>query len=144
MEHYHQKRIFTKTILTSVFAGLIATVICLFYDIFFRESTNYHPADYINVSSLIFGVNLLFLVFGIIYYLFLSSMKKGETVFIILMVLLTAISMWGTLGINSMPTHELNMDFRGLLGGTVVIIGLCAFALVPYLYHSKKFEENVI
>lgn len=86
----------------------------------------------------------MFLVFGIIYYLLLSSTRKGETIFIFLMVLLTGLSIWGAVGINSMATHQLNVEFRGLLGGTIVIIGLCAFVLIPYLYHNKKFEESVI
>lgn len=128
----------------SVFAGIVATVVCLFYDVFYREGTNYHPSDYINVSSLIFGVNLLFVVIGAIYYFFVRSGKKAETVFIVLFLLLTAFSIWRAEGIHMLPDSHENSEFRTLFAGVIGIMGICAFILIPVFYHSKKFEESVV
>jgi hypothetical protein len=90
---YHQSPL-SKAILTSVFVGFFATIVCLIYNIIFRESTGYKPADFINVSSLIFAVNLIFLIAGLLYFFFLRSFRKGDLVFEILFGALTIFCAW--------------------------------------------------
>ena len=80
---YHQSPL-SKPILTSVFIGFFATILCLIYNIIFRESTGYKPADFINVSSLIFAVNLIFFGAGLVYFFLLRAFKRGDMVFEIL------------------------------------------------------------
>src|SRR5947209_1769069 len=122
---------FSKSLLTGLFAGIVATVICLAYNIFYRETTGFLPADFINVSSIIFVVNLVFLVFGAIYFIFLSSFKKGEIIFIVLFVLLTLLGIWKAGEANRGANHLTTMQFRGLLMGIVIISGICAAFLLP-------------
>ena len=90
---YHQSPL-SKAILTSVFIGFFATSVCLIYNIIFRESTGYTPADFINVSSLIFAVNLIFLLVGLLYFFFLKAFRKGDMVFEILFGLLIIFCAW--------------------------------------------------
>jgi hypothetical protein len=38
----------------------------------------------------------------------------------------------------------LNSEFRQLLLGVVIIMGVSAVFLIPFLFHNKKFEEHVL
>lgn len=134
---------FSKAILTAVFAGIAATVLSMTYNIVFRNSTHFTPSDFINVSSLIFFINLLFLVIGIIYYAFLQ-LKRGELLFTALFALLTVlfVVLAGAAHRSNIPV--LNAEFHHLLVPIVLIMGLTASLGIPFLYHNKKFEEHVV
>jgi hypothetical protein len=134
---------FTKSLLTGLFAGIVATVLCIGYEIFYRNSTGFPLSDYINVSTLIFLVNLIFLVFGILYYLF-SRSKKGEILFVGVFLLLTAGLAFMAGSIHRSDVPVLNKEFHQLFLPMIVIIGLLAALGIPSLYHSKKFEDYVL
>lgn len=144
MEYNNSRVSLSKPLMTAVFAGFVSTLICLFYNVLYRDITDFELADIINVSSLIFLVNLLFLVIGFIYYFFLQKFKKGELLYISLFVLLTLFFIWKAEGVNRAADHANIVQFRGLLAGIVIIIGACASLLLPYLFHNKKFEEGVL
>lgn len=139
---YHQSPL-SKAILTSVFVGFFATIVCLIYNIIFRESTGYLPADFINVSSLIFAVNLIFLIVGLLYFVFFNFIKKGDLFFEILFGLLTAFCIWEAAHAHMENSPVLTKEFRILLIGTIIIMGI-GIELVPLLFHNKKFEEAVL
>ena len=134
---------FTKAILTGLFAGIVATVLCIGYEIFYRDSTGFPLSDYINVSTLIFAINLVFLVFGILYYAF-ARFKSGELFFAIFFLLLTAVLAFLAGGIHRSEVPSLNKEFHQLFVPMVIIMGLMAAVGIPYLYHNKKFEEHVL
>jgi hypothetical protein len=138
---YHQSP-FSKAILTSVFVGFFVTIVCLLYNIIFRQSTGYLPADFINVSSLIFAINLIFLIIGLLYFVFLRSFKKGAVVFEILFGLLIIFCAWRA-GNANMENPTLTSEFRTLLVGVIIIMGI-GIELVPLLFHNKKFVEAVL
>lgn len=138
---FHQSP-FSKAILTSVFVGFFATIVCLIYNIIIRESTGYKPADFINVSSLIFAVNLIFLIIGLLYFLIIRSFKKGDIVFEIVFGLLIIFCAWRAANAH-MINPTLTSDFRMLLTGTIIIMGI-GIELIPYLSHNKKFEDAVL
>jgi uncharacterized membrane protein len=133
---------FSKAVLTSVFVGISVTLLCLVYNMIFRESTGYRPADFINVSSLIFAVNLIFLVVGLIYFFFLRAFKKGDVVFEILFGLLIIFCAWRAAHAH-MQNPTLTSEFRTLLIGVIIIMGI-GIELVPLLFHNKKFVESVL
>ncbi|WP_431210322.1 hypothetical protein ACQ86N_30410 [Puia sp. P3] len=60
---------FGHAMLAGLFIGIIDTLICLAYNIGYRDATGYTPSALINVSSLIFAVNLLLLFIGMLYSL---------------------------------------------------------------------------
>ena len=138
---YHQSPL-SKAILTSVFIGFFATIVCLIFNIIFRESTGYKPADIINVSSLIFAINLIFLIVGLLYFFFLRSFKKGDAVFEILFGLLIVFCAWRA-GYAHMINPTLTSEFRVLLIGVIIIMGI-GIELVPLAFHNRKFEEAVL
>ena len=135
---------FSKVILTAVFAGIITTLICLGYDVAFREKTGFTLSELINVSSLIFMVNLIFLFFGLIYYWFLRAFKRGDIVYIVVLGIVTAFTAMKSIIVHRSDDPLLNSEFRQLLMALVIIIGVAGALGIPGLFHSKKFQEHVI
>src|SRR5436190_23525231 len=113
---------FYRAMTTGFFVGFIATFVCLAYNIIYRDTTGFPLSAFINVSSIIFLVNILFPVIGIIYYGFISSFKKADVLFMILFILLTALFVWRTELVRRTNDHLLNTDFRNLLLGIVIIL----------------------
>jgi p-aminobenzoyl-glutamate transporter AbgT len=134
---------FFKPVLSAVFAGIISTVICLGYDIAYRDGTGFSPSGFINVSSIIFVVNILFLITGIVYSLLVASFRKADLIFFVIFLALILFCIWRTLGVQRSPNHEETVQFRGLLIGILVIIGI-GMAAIPYLFHNRKFEHDVL
>ncbi|MEX6687269.1 hypothetical protein QTN47_07170 [Danxiaibacter flavus] len=144
MNYDYQQTGFSKAVLTGLFAGLMATLACLAYDFFYRLNTGFTMSAIINVPSIIIACHILLLVCGMLYFVFKNKIKKGSIIFIGLFVILTVYLIVKGEGVERSPIHQLTVQFRGLLLGMIVIIGLCASILIPYLSGNKKFEENVL
>lgn len=144
MEYDSPSSPFYRSLMTGLFVGIIDTLLCLIYNLIYRERTGFDLSSIINVSSLIFFINLLFPVIGIIYNGFLKYFKKGDRVFIAVFLGLTLFFAWRSEVVYRTTDQTLNHEFRTLLLGIVLILGVSAAVLVPYLYHNKKFEENVV
>ena len=136
--------LFSNAVLTSVFVGIFTTLLCMAYYLGFKEVTGYPLSSLVNVSSLIFVINILFLVIGFIYFLFLKVLKIGEMAFIMLFVLLTIFSMWEATNIHRVDDHLINIQFHQLLKGIFLIIGVGAFAGIPFLFHNRTFNDKVL
>ena len=137
------KPTFSQTLVTGVFVGYIATIFCLVYNIIFRDRTGFPLSDFINVSTIIFLVNLIFPVIGILYYAIITTFKKADLIFDILCVVVLVFCIWKTETVHRTADVYLNGEFKTLLLGIVIILGIGLF-LIPVLYHSKKFKEVVL
>jgi uncharacterized membrane protein len=135
--------IFFRAMMTGLFVGVIDTVICLLFNIIYRNETGYIPSALINVSSLIFVVNLLLTIIGIIFFVFLRAFKKGDILFAVLAIAITAWLTWKAMGLNRFGDAGLDSGFRGLLTGITLILGLST-ACIPFLYRSQRFLDAVI
>jgi hypothetical protein len=144
MNNEQRSSLFNKALLTGVFVGFATTIICLIYNIVYRDYSGFTPSEIINVSSLIFAINILFTIIGVLYYFFLSFSRQGNLLFISLFAILTVVLLWKTAGIQRSSVHEIAVQFRGLLGGIVLISGIAAAFVLPFLFHSKSFERNVL
>lgn len=133
----------TKAVLTGVFTGLITTVLCMVYNSIFRGSTGFSHSYIINVSSLIFFITPVFLLIGIIYNSFLR-IRKGEILYILLFIVITVLLSIRANQVHRSDVPVINMEFHHLLAAIVIIMGLGASFGIPYLFHNKKFEENVL
>jgi hypothetical protein len=131
---------FGRAFLTALFAGILCTLVCFAYDIYFRMATYFGPTDYINVSSIIFIVNLLLMTAGVIYYFFRSWSRRGDLIYIIFFLALTGFCIWKVGGIDRFTDLKLNREFIRLLGGTVIIIGIGVLS-VPFLFNNKKITD---
>jgi hypothetical protein len=134
---------FGRAMLTGLFIGIIDTLICLAYNIGFRSFTGYTPSALINVSSLIFAVNLLLLVVGILYGLWVALFGNKDWLFTILFIGLTLLAAWRTELGHRFADAAVNAEFKGLLLGIVLVLGISA-AVLPYLAQSKFFEKYVL
>jgi hypothetical protein len=145
MDYYDSKKsLFYRSFMTSVFVGIFITLATMFYDIIFVEYLKFPLSAIINVSSLIFAVNLLFLVIGAVYYFFVQNFRKGDVFFIALFTLLTIFLVIKAFSINRTDDEKINVEFRYLLSGIIIITGIGASFVIPYLFHNKKFEDAVL
>jgi len=136
---------FSKALLTGVFAGISATFICIIYNVIFRDETGYQLFNLINVSSLIFGVNIAFMLIGVIYYWFIKYLKRsGEMVYIGVFILITILGILKTSGIQRTDDLVANIQFHHLFIAMIVIWSIAASIGIPVMFHSKSFEEHVL
>ena len=134
---------FNGALLTGVFAGFTGTILCLAFNIIYRDDTGFLPSMLINVSSLIFAVNLLFVFVGLLYFACMRWLPKGDMVFEVLSILVTALLLLATSGVHRSDDALVNHEFKGLLSGIIIILGVCCIAM-PIMYHNKSFREHVI
>jgi hypothetical protein len=137
------KSTFYKAMITGFFVGFFATVVCLIYNITYRGITGFPLSSLINVSSIIFLVNLLFPVIGIVYYGFLTAFKKADIAFTGVFAIVTALSVWGAEVAHRTDDHLINGEFRTLLLGIVLILGVSTL-IIPLLFRNKTFQEAVL
>jgi hypothetical protein len=134
--HYNQQSYLSKTVLAGVFAGIAGTLMNLGYDFIFRMRTEFPLSQVVNVSTIIFSTMLFFTVAGVVYF-FLSRVKKGELLYIVLLLALGALSMKGVAGVNRSPIALISEEFRYLIFGILGINFLLATFGIPYLMHHQ-------
>lgn len=140
MNSYDQHTSLSKSLMTGLFGGLVSTIICLFYNIIFRFSTNYPLSDIVNVSSIIFVINLIFLVIGLFYFFVNKISASGKTIYLVAMILLIIIVLWLIAGSQRSENPRYAHDFKGLMSGIVIVMSINAL-LIPLLIDKKWFEE---
>lgn len=139
MEYNYNQTQLSKILFSGVFAGIIATVATLTFNFFYRMSTDYSPSMVINVSSLIFGSLILLELCALIYLALTSVMKNPSIIYIVIIIALAVLSIWGTASVVHADNLIETTHFRGLLMGVIGILGICAVS-IPYLIkHSDKF-----
>lgn len=144
MEKDFERTVFYKSYMTCVFVGLIGTVLCMIYNLFFTQVLHFPLSSIINVATLIFAVNILFLLVGAIYYWFVSMKGKGEWIFAGLFLLLTVIGIWRLQYFHRSDIPKVNIQFHYEASGIVLMLGLLAAVGIPLLFHNKKFAEYVL
>ncbi|MHA4811396.1 hypothetical protein ACX0G9_25070 [Flavitalea flava] len=136
--------LFSRAMMTGLFIGIVDTIICLSYNIGFRGMIKgYLPSTLINVSSLIFGVNLLLLVTGMVYVLFVKAFGRKDFIFSGFFLVLTMFCVWQTLTVLRYTDLTENREFKELLIGIVLILGISASAL-PYFLRSRFFDKYIL
>ena len=134
---------FTNAMMSGLFIGIIDTLICLAYNIGYRDFTGYTPSTLVNVSSLIFAVNLLLLITGMVYFLFRKVFGGKDYIYVVLAVLFTGFLAWKTEVGHRFTDATVNAQSKGLLLGIVLILGASAI-LLPFFYRSKFFGKYVL
>jgi len=133
---------FSKALLTGLFMGIAATLICLVFALIYRSTTGYEQYI-INFPSIIFGGTILLTVTGIFYFWCRKYIKKGNIVFIAAFILLTAFCILKVQEIKHSGIG-LNSDlFKNFLSGIIIILCFSAL-LIPLLFSNKKFLDTFI
>jgi hypothetical protein len=135
---------FSKALMTGLFVGIFSTLCCFTFDIAYRSITGFPLTAYVNVSTTIFICNILLTVCGLLYSGFKNLFRNGETIFIAAFILLTLFCLWKAQSIQRSPIPELSNQFRVMLSGIIIILGINIAILMPYLNHNKRFERIVI
>jgi hypothetical protein len=136
---------FMKALMTGLAIGISDTVLCLLYNLLYRDGGHgFFSSDLINVSSIIFGTNILFVLIGVLFFAFAKGARKGEVAFSILFIVLTIIGAIAAAQVHRSADPDMNARFHGLLVGIVLIFGISAAIGMPVLYHSRRFGQYVL
>jgi hypothetical protein len=134
---------FSRAILTGLFLGISATLVCFGYSITYRSITDFYLSSFVNVTWIIFGCNLMLLTAGLVYSGFRKAFRHGDFFFLSLFILLALFGLWRTSTIQRSDIEIVSAHFRGLLSG-IIIINTIGIILIPILYNSKKFQHLII
>ncbi len=140
MNSYEERTPLSKALMTGLFTGLVATIVSLFYNIFFRLSTGFPLPEIVNVSSIIFVINLIFVFIALFYFFIHKVSAQGDLIYLVITVVGTVIALWLVSSMQRSETSRYVHDFKGLLGGIFVIMSINAF-LIPFLIKKKWFED---
>lgn len=128
--------LFSKALLSSVLTGIAATIINGVYDIIFRAITRYLPAKEFNFFSIPLATMIVFIVLGVIFFLFVKFINKTAFSIALIIIMIACICITAFLHANtSEPALYGN---HGLIAGFILISGLLALTLLPYLYNHPK------
>ena len=139
MNHDYQPTEFSRTLLTGVFTGIIATCVNLVYNFIYRGVEGFYPSEIINVSSIIFMTMIIFVAGALAFYMLNNTVKGGNVVYILVFSLLTIICLYFSSHVNRSSNPIEIVQFRGLLLGTVALTGVMLTVLVPYLSKHSEF-----
>jgi H+/gluconate symporter-like permease len=132
--------------MTALAVGIADTILCLAFNLLWRKegTIGFFSSDFINVSSIIFGINILFIVIGVVYFGFLQARVTGEVLFSIIFAALTVIGVIAAMHAHRSPDPGQNARFHVLLTGVILICGASAAIGLPLLYHSRKFGKHIL
>ncbi|HLI93304.1 MAG TPA: hypothetical protein VKU83_06835 [Puia sp.] len=136
---------FVKSLMTGLAIGVSDTILSLLFNLFYRHdaTSGYFSSDYVSVSSIIFGINILFVVIGLLFAAVQGGGRLAEWVFSLVFLVLTIVGVIAAMGVHPWADPLQNNRFHGLLAGLVIIVGVSA-ALLPVIYHNRKFRQYVL
>ena len=140
MNSYEQRTPLSKSLMSGLFGGLVSTILSLFYNIIFRFSTGFPLSEIVNVSSIIFLTNLIFIFIGLVYFFLHKISARGDLFYLTLVVVVAIIIFWLMSGMQISDNARYSREFRGLLSGIVIIMSINAF-LIPFLITKKWFGD---
>jgi hypothetical protein len=129
---------FSKSVLAGVFSGIAATLTILIWNFYYRGVSGFSLSDIINVSSVIFVSVLLLTVGGLLVHVFHHYIKQGTIVYIVISVLITILLIYMLQGVERSPNPTIAAQFRKLMLGVTIIMGIYWSFVIPYLYNSDK------
>lgn len=125
--------------MAGLFAGYFAAVICVVFDVLFRENTGFPLHELINVSTLIFGVLLILPLAGCLYALIDVLFKNSALIYIVLSAIAFVLLCFGIFNIHRSADPFLNHEFQLLLLGITIITGIAVLAVPYFVKHSDLY-----
>jgi hypothetical protein len=128
----------SRSILSGLFAGIVATVANLVFSFIYRSIAGITTFNILDVSTTIFGSIILLIVCGILFYFFVHYLQKGVNYYRVIVFLVTAVIVYAALQYHREAGYTITSDFRVLFIGTQLIIGGLAAFLIPYLFRHDS------
>lgn len=130
--------IFSKALLAGALTGVAASIINGIYDIIFRGITGFMPAIAFNFVSIPLLSMIVLTVLGLLFFVFIKYFNTTAFIIVILLLIIAVIML--TAFSRSTINESAFYGDHGLISGFVVLSGLLAVTLLPYLYqHPKLF-----
>jgi hypothetical protein len=134
MNYDYQQSDLSRSVLGGLFAGIIAAVANILFVFFYRGITQFYEFTGIDVTVIVFGSILLSLTCGIVFYLLVHYLKKGLSVYQVLVVIITIAIIYFGLAYRQTVMGTVPMHFRVLVTGTQTIIGGLACLFIPWVF----------
>lgn len=128
---------FSTALLAGLFAGIIAAILNLFYDMGYRSIEDVAYFKIVNPITIFVFSTIGLMIVGMVYYELIHNIKRGIVIFEAVFVVVSIVCLV-LLGFKM-------TGFRGLLSGIGVITALASLILVPILARHPNiyFEEGV-
>ncbi len=119
------------------------TVIINFIIYFSFDPAISHAASFINIVTLIYGSLVPATIGGMLYY-FLSMVKKGRIIYIIVFSGLTFLSLYLSFRIRWLNDPKAERQFHELFMLMIINVGFFGTLMVPFLARNKKLTAKII
>jgi hypothetical protein len=127
-----------KPLMAGLLTGYLATLINIIYDVTFKDYTEFPLTILINVSTIVFVTLFLLLLAGLVFSLFENLLPKGHMIYRLVFGALTLFLAFDAFRIHRADDPVLNNEFHYLLFGIVIVTGLSATFMVPFLVRHEK------
>lgn len=138
MNYETEQGTFSRSVMAGLFAGIVATLVNLVFDFFYREVTQFNPSQVVNVASIIFASILFSIVAGLLYYFIVPYANKSRLLFVILFIALTVFFTYLAFTVHRSDDAKVSSQFHGLFGGVIIITGVIDALLIPYMARHKN------
>jgi drug/metabolite transporter (DMT)-like permease len=138
MNHFaHSKNTsISRSLMAGLACGIVGAVLSVAYLYFYRKATEYSGTEFFEPMMIFFGIPLLFIIAGLIYFEMTDVIKRGGLLFSLLFLSVTLIVIFFGL-------DRFGKDKQGLLIGMVIICGVLLSFLLPFLAsHAQIFMDK--
>jgi hypothetical protein len=127
-----------RAVLGSLFAGIIATVLSLIYNYFYRAITGYTFLGVFTVYTIILFCIVMCMAGGIIYFLLKKNIRSGRIIYMALFLVLTILGLFLHINFNVTVGEGGPSGVHGLTMGIDIITGCTIAFLVPYMAEHPR------
>lgn len=138
MNYDYAQTDFSRGILSGLFAGLIGCVANSIFVLVYRGITSFYEFNGLDVTVIVFGSVLQLIVCGLVFYFFVHYLRRGIISYRIAVVIITIVIFYLGLMVRRSMFGDVQTNFKALVVGTQIIIGVLAAFLVPYIYRHDK------
>lgn len=134
-----------RGLMAGLFTGLITALVVLAFDVIYRGAEDFTGFNVVMPISIFTAIPFINLVLGGIYTLFAGHLRKGNSLFIVTVLVVMVLSALITVFTGS-RSNAVDEKITGMVVGLVIIEGLMAAFFIPFFAnHARLFmTENDI
>ena len=128
----------SRALIASLLCGIITALLIIVFALLYRSSTDFEQIKAVGPIAISIGIPIIMAVAGIIYFLLVHHVSKGELIYLLFFSILTIAGILFEMNPKS-PTGETLLTLpHGFLFGIIAITGVAVCILLPYLAHHPK------